>query len=139
MAVATHLVDKSAWARSKQPAVRAALLPLLDRGLLATCAVVDLEVLYSTRNATDHARGRAMRSGFEWLPLTDEIGSRAIEVQALLAAQGHHRAASVPDLLIAATAERHGVTVLHYDADFDTIAAVTGQPSQWVVPAGTAD
>ncbi len=139
MAVAKYLVDKSAWERFRQPVVKAALLPLLDRGLLATCAVVDLEILYSTRNATDHARVRAVRQGFEWLPITDEIGIRAVEIQALLAEKGHHRAASVPDLLIAATAERHGVAVLHYDGDFDTIAAVTGQPTEWVVPRGEAD
>ncbi len=139
MAVAKYLVDKSAWERFRQPVVKAALLPLLDRGLLATCAVVDLEILYSTRNATDHARVRAVRQGFEWLPITDETGIRAVEIQALLAEKGHHRAASVADLLIAATAERHGVAVLHYDGDFDTIAAVTGQPTQWVVPRGEAD
>jgi len=50
-----------------------------------------------------------------------------------------HRGASLPDLLVAATAERHRVTVLHYDHDYDLIASVTGQPTQWVVPAGTAD
>jgi predicted nucleic acid-binding protein len=139
MAVAKYLVDQSAWARLRQPAVKASLLPLLDRGLLATCAVVDLEILYSTRNATDHARVRAVRQGFEWLPLTDEIGIRAVEIQALLAEKGLHRAVPVPDLLIAATAERHGVAVLHYDGDFDTIAAVTGQATEWVVPPGEAD
>lgn len=139
MGVATHLVDKSVWARAHQAAVGEALQPFLERGLLATCAVVDLEVLFSARNAADHARGRMLRSGFEWLPLTDEIGTRAIEVQSLLAEKGHHRAASIPDLLVAATAERHGATVLHYDADFDTIAAVTQQSVRWVVPPGSAD
>jgi predicted nucleic acid-binding protein len=58
-------------------------------------------------------------------------------VQAALAARGQHRAASIPDLLIAACAQRHGVTVLHYDGDFDLIAEVTGQPVQWVVPRGS--
>ncbi|MDX3094448.1 PIN domain nuclease [Streptomyces sp. ME01-24h] len=139
MAVTRYLVDKSVWARARQPVVRSALLPLLERGLIATCAVVDLEILYSTRNAADHARARSARTGFAWLPLTDEIGARAVEVQGLLAEKGHHRAASIADLLIAATAERHRVTVLHYDADFDTIAAVTDQPVQWVVPPGSAD
>lgn len=139
MAVARYLVDKSAWSRARQPVVRAALLPLLERGLLATCAVIDLEVLFSARSAEDYARGRAARAGFEWLPMTDEVGARAVEVQSLLAAKGQHRAASIPDLLIAATAERYGVTVLHYDADFDTIATVTGQPMKWVVEPGDAD
>ena len=134
-----YLVDNSVWARARQPTVKAVLLPLLERGLIVTCAVVDLEILHSTRDAIAHGSARAARSGFEWLPLTDEVGSRAIEIQALLAEKGHHRAASIADLLIAATAERYGVTILHYDGDFDTIAAVTDQPVQWVVPPGDAD
>ena len=51
----------------------------------------------------------------------------------------HQRARKVPDLLIAAAAEARGLTVLHYAADFDRIAAVTGQPCEWVVPAGSVD
>lgn len=132
-----YLVDKSAWARMHLPTVRGRLMPLLERGVLATCAVVDLEILYSVRNAEDHARARSVRRGFEWLPLSDEIGERAIEVQGLLAQSGDHRRASLADLLIAATAERHGVVVLHYDADYDGIAKVTGQPVEWVVEQGS--
>ncbi|MEU6399101.1 PIN domain nuclease [Streptomyces virginiae] len=137
MAVTKYLVDKSAWARMHLPAVRDRLIPLLERGLLATCAIVDLEILYSARNAEDHARGRSVRRGFDWLPLTDEIGERAIEVQGLLAQSGDHRRASLADLLIAATAERHGAVVLHYDADYDGIAKVTGQSVEWVVEQGS--
>ncbi len=48
-----------------------------------------------------------------------------------------HRSFPLPDLVIAATAGRHGATVLHYDADFDRIAAVTGQPVEWVAPPGS--
>ncbi|MEQ4208404.1 PIN domain-containing protein [Actinopolymorpha sp. B9G3] len=70
--------------------------------------------------------------------MPDEVWDRAIEVRGSLAGRGQHRAASIPDLLLASTAERHGATVLHYDADFDLIAEVTRQPTQWVVPRGTA-
>ena len=49
------------------------------------------------------------------------------------------RAQRVPDLLIAAAAESRGLTVLHYDADFDRIASVTGQSCEWVVPASSVD
>jgi len=59
-----------------------------------------------------------------------------LQVQRELAVASRHRGAAIPDLLIAAVAERHEVTVLHYDRDFDRIAAVTGQPAQWIVPAG---
>ncbi|WP_105975194.1 PIN domain nuclease [Streptomyces geranii] len=137
MAVKRYLVDKSVWARTGNPSVRAVLMPLVQRGLLATCAVVDLEILFSARNGEEHAAGRSVRKGFEWLPLTDEIGARAIEVQGLLAEKGMHREVSIPDLLIAATAERHGVTVLHYDGDFERIAEITGQPVEWVVERGS--
>ncbi|MFI9065299.1 PIN domain nuclease [Streptomyces sp. NPDC053429] len=137
MAVKRYLVDKSAWARLHLPAVRDRLMPLLERGVLATCVIVDLEVLYSARNAEDHSRVRSARRGFEWLPMTNEIGDRAIEVQGLLAQSGEHRRTSIADLLIAATAERHSVVVLHYDADYDGIAKVTGQPMEWVVEQGS--
>ena len=64
---------------------------------------------------------------------------RALEVQAALATHSEHRGAALPDLLIAATAERHRVTVLHYDHEYDLIASVTGQETRWVVPRGTAE
>ncbi len=63
---------------------------------------------------------------------------RAADVMAELAARGKHRSVGIPDLLIAAAAERAHATVLHYDSDFDTIAAVTGQPAEWVIPRGSA-
>src|SRR5918998_1734764 len=74
-----------------------------------------------------------------WLPMPDEIWDRAIDVQVRALHKGSHRALSMADLLVAATAERHGATVLHYDGDFDMIQAITGQQTTWVVPAGTAD
>jgi predicted nucleic acid-binding protein len=72
-------------------------------------------------------------------PTQDEVWDRAAGVQSTLVVKGSWRAVSVVDLVIAAVAERHGAVVLHYDHDFDLIAAVTGQPTQWVVPAGTID
>jgi hypothetical protein len=139
MAVARYLVDKSAWARADKSAVRDALQSMLIRGLVGTTGIIDLEMLYSARSGDEHDRVQQRRQAFEWFPTTDEVVSRAIEVQNSLAHKGCHRALSVPDLLIAATAERHGLTVVHYDGDYDLIAEVTGQPMQWVVPAGTAD
>ncbi|MFJ8621674.1 PIN domain nuclease [Kitasatospora sp. NPDC093550] len=95
--------------------------------------------MHSARSRADADRIREGLRGFAWLPTPDEVWDRAIEVQALLTAGGNRRALPVPDLVIAATAERHAVTVLHYDGDYDMIAAVTGQPTRWVVPPGTAD
>ena len=134
-AVARFIADKSALARLDQVSVRAALAPLIEAGLVATCAMIEFEVLWSTRSATEFDEVRADRSaGYEWLPIEDTQWRRAIDLQQQLWATGHMRSALLSDLLIAAVAEQHGVTVLHYDADFDRIAAITGQPMQWVVP-----
>jgi predicted nucleic acid-binding protein len=73
------------------------------------------------------------------VPIDQATLERAVDVHGLLADRGQHRAASIPDLLVAAAAERAGLTVLHYDADFDMIATVTGQPTEWVVPRGSVD
>lgn len=139
MAVAHYLADKSVWARLSQPAVRAAVTSHADRGEIGTCPIVDLEILYSARTGADHEHFRAQREAFEYFPMTDEIARRAIEVQGLLAHRGQHRSVSIPDLLIAATAERFSLVVLHYDGDYERIAEITGQPTKWVVPRGTAD
>jgi predicted nucleic acid-binding protein len=137
--IAQYLVDTSVWARMGKPPVRAAIEPLAERGFLATCAPVEMEMLYTARNASDRDRVRDWLRAFEWLPTNDETWQRAIEMQRELIEKGSHRAASLPDLLIAATAERHNVTVLHYDGDYDLIAEMTSQACTWVVPRGTAD
>ncbi|HUB43103.1 MAG TPA: PIN domain nuclease [Streptosporangiaceae bacterium] len=139
MAVARYLVDKSVWARLTKPAVRATVAPRVDRGLVGTCPIIDLEILYSARTGSEHEHFRMQRAAFEYFPMSDEIAQRAVEVQGLLAQRAQHRSVPIPDLLIAATAERYALTVLHYDGDYDRIATVTGQATEWVVPAGTAD
>jgi hypothetical protein len=117
--------------------VRARLAPLLEAVQAATCAIVDLEVLFSARNHEDHQRIRHRRDlAYSRVPLDDTVFDRAIEVQGLLARHGQHRL-PIPDLIIAAAAEVSGLVVLHYDADFDRIAAVTGQLTEWVVPRGS--
>ena len=133
------LLDKSAMARWPKPAVAPILDELSDRGLLAVCTAVEIEVIHSARTAGDAERARRLLHGFDWLAMPDEVWDRAANIQMQAVRKGFHRALSMADLLIAATAERHGATVLHYDGDFDMIAAVTGQPTAWVVPAGTAD
>jgi predicted nucleic acid-binding protein len=93
---------------------------------------------YSARSALDFRETRSKlvdRLLPVHIPLRAE--DRAREVQATLVERGQHRSAGVADLLIAATAEIEGLTVLHYDADFDMIAEITGQPCEWVVPRGS--
>jgi predicted nucleic acid-binding protein len=132
------LVDNSALARMHLEPVRSVLQPMLLHRRVATCAVIDLEVLYSARTFEAYRTELTWRrSMYTDLPITPEVCDRAVAVQYMLAQRSQHRGAGVPDLLIAACAETHSVTVLHYDADFDLIAATTGQPTRWVVPRGT--
>jgi hypothetical protein len=135
----TYLLDKSAFARWPRPQVAAVLDPLSTAGRLAVCGAIELEILHSARSKSDAERIRDELRGFDWLSSPDEVWDRAAEVQHLLTGRGNWRALSVPDLVIAAVAERHGATVLHYDGDYDMITEATGQPTAWVVPPGTAD
>ncbi len=139
MAIADHLVDKSAWARLAKPTVAQVVLPLLNAGRLAVYGMTELEVLYSVRGAEEHHQVRLELHGLERRPTPDEAWDRAVDIHGALAERGQHRAVSIPDLIIAAVAERHDIPVLHYDRDFDMIAEVTGQAVEWVVPPGTAD
>lgn len=136
--MATFLADKSALTRrDTRPEVRDALEPLLVAGEIATCGIVDLELLYSaTSRATYRALSEALR-GMPRAPIDDACVRRALEIQAMLAERSQHRAVPLPDLLVAACAEQAGLTVLHYDADFERIAELSGQPAQWIVPRGS--
>jgi predicted nucleic acid-binding protein len=135
-----YLVDTSAQARSKHPAVRSVIAGLIVDRAAATCGTVDLEAGYSGRDLSEvKTIAERRRSLYVNLPITESIVERAREVQVRMAARGHHRAAGMIDLLTAAVAEHHGAVVLHYDADFEHVAAVTGQPQLWVSPRGTLD
>ena len=137
-AVASHLADTSALARLRHEPVAAVLGPLIEAALVATCGVIEFELGWATRSAAEFDQLRADRdTGYERLATHDEDWRRALEVQGALWRGGQIRAVGFPDLLVAAVAERERVTVLHYDADYDLIAHVTGQPMQWVVPRGT--
>lgn len=117
--------------------VREQLATLLISGKVATCGMIDLELLFSAASkATYIALANALR-GMPRVPMNDRVFDRALEVQAHLANNSQHRAVTLPDLLIAASAEINGLVVLHYDRDFDRIAKITQQPTQWVVPRGS--
>jgi len=138
-AVAPFLADTSALARLRHPAVDVRLSPLIENGLVATCGVLELEVRRTARNKKEYDAVASTRTvAYEWLPCNDSEWQRALDVQQELALRGRLRGVKLPDLLVAAVAERHGVTVLHYDHDFDLIAGVTGQPVEWIVSRGRA-
>lgn len=131
-----YLVDTSAASRAHLPAVRELLLTLAESDLLVGCSIVDLEVGHSARNREAHDLARAISDQRPRADIGQSTFDRAVEIQSLLAARGQHRL-PLPDLVIAACALEHDLTVLHYDSDFDTITAATGLRSQWVAARGS--
>lgn len=134
---ADWLVDKSAL-RPHEPAFADVLIPRIAAGRIAVCLVTELEVGFSARSTKHFERTRENVIG-PLIPIgmPYRAEDRAREIQLELVARGQHRAVAVPDLMVAAIADVEGLTVLHYDADFDIIAAITGQATEWVVAQGT--
>ena len=132
----TFLLDTSALNRADTSSVSRRLAPLNEQLALASCQIVALEALYSARNLHVFERLTRTLAALIDEPITPATLARARFVQHELARIGHHRL-PIADLIIAAAAESGGHTVLHYDKDFERIAAVTGQPHEWVVPRGS--
>jgi predicted nucleic acid-binding protein len=132
-----YLGDTSALARAARPAVAARLDPLLEAGLVARCTPTDLEAGFSSTDPASHRRMREARAAWPFVPMDQPRLDRAVEVQDALAERSQQRGVKIADLLIAAAAEAAGLVVLHYDHDFDLIAEITGQPTEWIVAAGT--
>jgi hypothetical protein len=127
--MARFLIDTSGLARILQKEHRAAWADFLSAGVIAVCPVVELEFLYSARSLADRLdKQRLLGQVFAWVPMSDRAFERAAEIQTALTRRGEHRSAGAVDLLIAATAERHQLIVLSEDRDFESVAAVTGQP-----------
>lgn len=132
-----YLVDKSAFEQQRHSvAADETLRALATENRLATCEIVALELLYSARGVADYEQKWVDLQALPWLHVTQAVMTRAVTTQRLLAARGQHRR-PLPDLIIAAAAAEHDATVLHYDNDFDLIAAVTGQPTRWIVAPRT--
>jgi predicted nucleic acid-binding protein len=137
VAVTTWLIDKSALIRLPTSPDAADWAGKIERGLVRITTVTRLEVGYSARSGSD------LRAGLRQPPLsampteylTPAIEDRAVEVLTLLADRGQHRAPSIPDLIIAATADLAGLTVLHLHKDFEVIADITGQPLERLIVA----
>src|SRR5262245_19657211 len=104
-------------------------------GVLATCAIVELEILYSARNTTDHWRLKTyLRQQCIWLETSDDTLTAAVDLQEAMLAAGLHRK-PIPDLIIAAVANNHDAVLVHHNRDFDDIATVaTGLRTRWIVP-----
>lgn len=139
MARELYLADTSVLARLSKPPVANAFSSLAVTGSIAVCAPVAFEVGITARGPSHYSDVMRRLADYATMPTTDGDHRRALEIQAVLAQSSRHRALSLVDALVAAIAEGRGLTVLHYDADFELIAGVTGQPHAWVVPRGTAD
>jgi predicted nucleic acid-binding protein len=128
--VTSWLIDKSALVRLAASRDATEWASRVERGLVRITTVTRLEVGHSARSGPDLRAGLAQPplSSMPVEYLTPAIEDRSVEVLTLLADRGRHRAPSIPDLIIAATAELAGLTVLHLDKDFDVIAELTGQP-----------
>ena len=132
-----YLGDTSALARIALPQIALRLGPLLESGLVARCSPTDLEAGFSSISPASHRAMRDLRSTWPFVAMDQPVLDRAVEVQDALADRSQQRGAKIADLLIAAAAEDAGLVLLHYDRDFDLIAAITGQPAEWIVPAGS--
>jgi predicted nucleic acid-binding protein len=130
---AEFLIDTSALARLLRPGAESfGWDQAAAAGLIAVCPIIELEFFYSARSPADREQGtQDLRSLFGWVPMHDRAFTRAWEVQGELTGKSQHRSAGPVDLLVAATAELQGLTLLHHDRDFDVIAGVTGQPLRW--------
>jgi len=134
-----YLADTSVFARLSRPSVAAAFSPLAAGGMVTLCAPVAFELGYAARSPDDYRAVADRLSSFSPVPTTDADHRRALEIQAGIAARSQHRALSMVDALVAAVAEARDLVVLHYDADFELVAEITGQRQEWVVPRGTAE
>jgi predicted nucleic acid-binding protein len=133
------LADTSVWSRQHHKALVSWFSVATLNSELAMCEMVAIELLHGAREPRRYAEMEREFRSLPWLPITDRVAARALQVYGMLAAKGnaHHRSVKVPDLFIAATAEVHGVELVHYDKDFDSIQAVTGQPARWAVARGS--
>jgi predicted nucleic acid-binding protein len=134
----THLVDTSVLTRVGSPPVRSALEPLVEARSAARAGISDLEVGFSARDGKEWDELIGALQLLELVETSTAHVARARLTQRLLSAN-RRRVRKLPDLLIAAAAEERGLTLLHYDTDFDLIAEVTGQSCQWIVTKGSID
>lgn len=133
-----YLADTSVYVlQGRHPAVQRRFETLLVAGRLAICQMTALEYLNNAPDPKTYEILWKALHGQRWLDVSAPAMDRALAVHRSLAATSQHRKFRLPDLIIAATAEQHGATVLHYDADFDRISAITGQPMEWVAPQGS--
>ena len=133
----SYLVDTSVLTRLANATVRERLRELAAEGL-HRASITDLEIGFSARNGAEWDRLSEAVAAFDLAETGEHHYQRARQVRRLLADHGL-KGRKIPDLLIAAIAESASLSVLHYDADFEHIASITGQPTEWIVQRGIVD
>lgn len=131
-----YLVDTTVLGRAHLDRVGDQLEALARQGRMWTCRLIDLEIIYGSR-ARDVPTVTRERAALPAAPIDEGVMGRAVQVAGLMADGGQHRGAKPVDLVIAAAAEAVGLSILHYDGDYDRISATTRQPTQWVAEPGT--
>jgi predicted nucleic acid-binding protein len=141
MTLARYLVDTSALVRIlRDRTVRARWEQQITAGLVAVCPIVELELLYTARSKADREQLLGLlHTAFVWVLMPERVFERAAEIQARVTDHGGHRSAGAVDLLVAATAELHALTLVHYDHDFEQIVKVSAQPATWLADPGAID
>ena len=136
--ISVELADTSVWARKGKPGLEW-FGPALEDGRIAVCDMVAMELLWSARDVADFRAIEQALLACPWPSTEPRDRDEARRVFRELAAAGplHHRQVKIPDLLIAAVAARTGMTVIHFDGDYDVIARVTGQPTRWAAERGS--
>lgn len=109
---------------------------MITEGEIASCAIVDLEILYSSRNLTDYEAILEERRSLDSALITPQVMSTAVELQHELARRGQHRI-PIPDLVLSTAALWANLVVLHYDSEFERLAGIGGAPHEWVVAQGS--
>lgn len=141
MSAVRFLADTSAVIRLlRDSAVLAQWHDTVTAGLVATCPITELELLFTARSKADRRhQEKLLRETFGWVVMPEGVFEQATTVQAALTDRGCHRSAGPVDLLTAAVAKAHNIVLLHYDADFVQVADVTGQPVRWLADPGSID
>ena len=138
MAGPVYLADTTVFVlQRRHPVVHQRLEQLLAEGRVASCHMTALEFLNNAPDPRSYEVLWRVMHGHRWVDVNEAAMERALDVHRELARTSQHRHFRLPDLIIAATAEQHGLTMLHYDADYDRIAQITNQPAEWVAPRGT--
>jgi predicted nucleic acid-binding protein len=132
----TFIADASAWMRAQRESVRDEWETAVRSGQIATCPIVTLELLRSTRDGAEFDRRADTLDQLRDVPITRSVTNAARMAYRRLAHVSplYHRSVKLPDLLIAAAAEDAALGVLHYDEDFDRLAEVLAFESRWIAP-----